>query len=88
MKSFSITRDSIIFSIRSDTFWLKNLANTNLKTILEVDFYPGTCKVNRLWRNLEYSNSLTQNKNKFPAPVRNLLDNISVNIKLSNESFP
>ena len=38
MKGFSITRDSNIFSITSNTFWLKDFVNTNLKIILEDTF--------------------------------------------------
>ena len=38
MKGFLITRGSNIFNIRSDTFWLKDVSNTNLKIILEINF--------------------------------------------------
>ena len=38
MKGFSITRDSNIFSIISNTFWLKDFLNANLKIILEDTF--------------------------------------------------
>ena len=65
MNSFSVDRDSNIFSIRSDKFWLKNFVNTNLKIILKDKFQSGACNVNPLLRNLGYDNNSTQNQNVF-----------------------
>ena len=73
MKGFSITRGSNIFSIRSNTFWLKDFVNTNMKIVLGDNFQPGACNVNRLLRNLGYNNNSTQNQNAFQTAVRNLL---------------
>ena len=73
MKCFSITRDSNVFSIRSDTFWLKYMVNTNLKIILVDNFQPGACNVNSHFRNLGYNNNSTQNQNRFQTTARNLL---------------
>ena len=73
MKGFSITRGNNIFSIRSDTFLLKDFVNPNLKTILEDNVQSGACKVNLLLRNLGYNNISTQNQNIFPPTARNVL---------------
>ena len=85
MKGFSITRGSNIFSIRSDTFLLKDFINPNLKTISEDNVQSGACKVNPLLRNLGYNNISTQNQNIFPPTARNVLAVSSVNIELSNK---
>ena len=57
VKGFPITRGSIVFSIRPDTFGLKDFVNTNLKIIL---------------RNLEYNNNSTQNQSVPQLTARNL----------------
>ena len=85
MEGFLITRGSNIFSIRSDTFWLKDSVITNLKIILEDNFQHGASNVNPLLTNLEYNNNSTQNQNLFQTTARNLL---GTNIKFSNESIP
>ena len=87
MKGFSITRGGNIFSIKSDTFWLKDFVNTYLKIILEDNFQHGACTVNPLLRILEYNNNSTQNQNLFHTAARNLLGTSSVSITFSNESI-
>ena len=73
MKCFSITRGSNIFIIWSDTFWLKDFANTNLKIILIDSFQSGVCNVNPHLKNLGYNINSTQNQNVFQTTARNLL---------------
>ena len=90
MKDWSITRGSNMFSIRSDTFWLKDFVKNNLKITfnLENNFEPGVCKVNPLLRNLWYNINSTQNQNLFQPNARNLLGISYVNIEFSNKSIP
>ena len=65
VKGFSITRGSNMFSIGSDTFWLKDFVNTNLKIILEDNFQPGACNVSPLLKNFRYNYNSTQNQIRY-----------------------
>ena len=86
MTGFSITtRGSNIFSIRSDTFWLKDFVNTSLEIILEDKFQPGACNVNPLLRNLGYDNNLAPNQNVFQTTARNVL---GISITFLSEFIP
>ena len=85
---FTFTWSSNIFSIRSDN-------NAQITTFCQEqienyfgNFWPGSCKVNPLLRNMESNNNSTQNQNEFQPSARNVLGISSVNIKFSNQFIP
>ena len=87
MKGFSITRGGNIFTIRSDTFCLKDFVNIKLKIILEDKFQYGACNVNPLLRNWDIITTRHKIKTYFKL-LLNLLGISSVNGTFSNESIP